>query len=161
MTVVVDGVNATLPTIYATGAASPSDRRAQLRWAASTFTRRVAPSARAPTEGGTGDGNRGPGGADVQIVRPDDVTELTARYAIRTPTGTTVFVENHGPRHAPPEVNERLLRGEAVDPALVYFRCEPRFETDDPGLAWMERQLFIGVGARFPDLVRIDVYQVR
>jgi Protein of unknown function (DUF3237) len=93
-----------------------------------------------------------PGGADVQLVRPDDVTDLTARYLLRTPSGSTVFVENHGLRHAPPE--------EFVDPALVYFRSEPRFETDDPSLAWLERDLFVGVGARFPDTVRIDVYRV-
>ena len=122
--------------------------------------RRIVPITGGVASGPAFTGEILPGGADVQLVRRDDVTDLTARYLIRTAAGTTVFVENHGLRHAPAEVSERLLRGELVDPALVYFRCEPRFETDDPGLAWMERDLFVGVGARFPDTVRLDVYRV-
>ena len=122
--------------------------------------RRIVPITGGEAYGPAFTGQILPGGADVQLVRADDVTDLTARYLIRTPSGTTVFVENHGLRHAPAEVSERLLRGELVDPALVYFRSEPRFETDDPSLAWLERDLFVAVGARFPDTVRIDVYRV-
>jgi hypothetical protein len=57
-------------------------------------------------------------------------------------------------------VYERLNRGEVVDPNLVYFRTTPRIETDDPALEWMEDDLFVASGARYPDRVQIDVYRL-
>ena len=72
-----------------------------------------------------------------------------------------MFIENQGVRHAPTDVMAALDRGERVDPALVYFRSVPRFETDDLSLRWLERDLFVATGARFPDHVRIDVFRVR
>jgi len=101
-----------------------------------------------------------PGGSDVQLTRPDGVAEIAARYIIATDGGGHVFIENTGLRHAPPEVMARLAAGEPVDPALVYFRSVPRFETDDEQLRWLERDHFLATGARFPDRVRIDVYRV-
>jgi Protein of unknown function (DUF3237) len=101
-----------------------------------------------------------PGGADVQILRPDGVTDLVARYTLRLPNGRSVYIENSGVRHAAPEVMQRLNRGEAVNPNEVYFRSSVRFETDDPSLTWLERRSFVGVGGRFPEHVRIDIYRV-
>jgi hypothetical protein len=100
------------------------------------------------------------GGADVQLIRPDGVAEVAARYIITTPRGTHVFLENTGVRHGPPEAMARIVRGEPVDPAEIYFRSVPRFETDDPELRWLERDLFVATGARFPDRVQIDVFHV-
>ena len=76
-------------------------------------------------------------GADWQIVRPDGVTDLQARYGIETDHGTRVLVTSDGLRHGPPEVLAALARGEAVDPSRYYFRTLMRFETADPspGLA--------------------------
>jgi hypothetical protein len=56
-------------------------------------------------------------GADWQIVRPDGVTDLQARYAIETDRGTRILVTSDGLRHGPPEVIAALARGEAVDPS--------------------------------------------
>jgi hypothetical protein len=36
----------------------------------------------------------------------------------------------------------------------------PRFETGAPAYHWLMRALFVGVGARHPDRVEIDVHQV-
>ena len=44
----------------------------------------------------------------------------------------------------------KLLRGEPVDPAQVYFRCNPRFETASPTLRWISERMFVGVGVRHP-----------
>ena len=63
-----------------------------------------------------------PGGADWQIVRADGFTELDTRYTIETDRGQLVYVQNAGMRHAPPDVMQKLLAGQPVDPALVYFR---------------------------------------
>ena len=100
------------------------------------------------------------GGNDVQVIRPDGVAEIEARYIVITDAGMHVFIENIGVRHGSPEAMARIVRGELVDPAEVYFRAVPRFETDDPALAWLERDLFVATGARFPDCVRIDVFRV-
>jgi hypothetical protein len=72
-----------------------------------------------PIRGGTatGPGFEGTierGGSDVQLIRPDGVAEVAARYIITTPKGTHVFNENTGVRHAPPEAMARLVRGEPV-----------------------------------------------
>jgi hypothetical protein len=42
-------------------------------------------------------------------------------------------------RHAAPDVIAKLAAGEAVDPALVYFRTTPTFETSAPELQWLTR----------------------
>jgi Protein of unknown function (DUF3237) len=99
-------------------------------------------------------------GADWQIVRPDGVTDLQARYAIETDRGTRILVTSDGLRHGPPEVIAALARGEAVDPSRYYFRTLMRFETADPTLAWLNRILALGTGAREKLAVRLDVYEV-
>jgi hypothetical protein len=99
-------------------------------------------------------------GADWQIVRPDGVTDLTARYAIETDGGARILVTSDGLRHGPPEVIAALARGEAVDPSRYYFRTLMRFETADPALAWLNRILALGTGAREKLAVRLDVYEV-
>jgi len=95
-----------------------------------------------------------------QIVRDDGVTELDTRYILRTDGGELIDVRNAGIRDATPETVAKLLAGEAVDPALVYLRTVPRFETSAAGLQWLARAIFIGAGERHPDLVVIRVWKV-
>src|SRR5215217_1639873 len=59
-----------------------------------------------------------PGGADWQVKRSDGVSELQARYTVETVDGALVYVRNAGLRHGPPEIMERLARGEDVVPQL-------------------------------------------
>lgn len=101
-----------------------------------------------------------PGGVDYQIIRPGGLADIHARYGIETPSGARVYVENTGIRHGPPEAMEKLRRGEPVDPAVIYFRATPRFETADPALSWMMRSIFVCSGARFPDRVLLRMFEV-
>jgi hypothetical protein len=55
---------------------------------------------------------------------------------------------------------EMLLRGELVDPARVYFRTTPTFETAAPDLQWLTRSVFIGTGERLPSQVLIRFWRV-
>jgi len=108
-----------------------------------------------PILGGTfeGSGIRGrilTGGADWQIVRSDGVAELDTRYTLETDDGKLIYVQNAGIRHASPEVTAKLMKGEPVDPSLVYFRTVPKFETSAPELAWLTRSIFVGTGERYP-----------
>ncbi|HOF32400.1 MAG TPA: DUF3237 family protein, partial [Burkholderiaceae bacterium] len=54
----------------------------------------------------------------------------------------------------------KLVRGEPVDPAAIYFRCAPTFEVSSPALAWLTESLFVGTGARFPDRVEMRFFRV-
>ena len=101
------------------------------------------------------------GGADYQLVRSDNVAELDARYVIRLDDETPVYVTNRALRRASPAVTEQLVRGEAVDPALVYFRCAPSFEVQDGPWRWLAENLFVGTGVRRPDAVEMAFFLVR
>ena len=101
-----------------------------------------------------------PGGADWQIIRSDGAADIKARYTIETDAGALVMVTSEGLRHGPPEVIERLARGDNVDPALYYFRTVMRFETSDPAVDWLNRILALARGQREARAVRLDVYEV-
>ncbi len=101
-----------------------------------------------------------PFGADFQIIRPNELIELEAKYAFETDDGAVVYVENIGIRFGPVELLQNLKRGEPVDPKLIYFRTRPRFETGHPNYQWLMQHLFIGSAARHADRVVIDVHQV-
>ena len=66
------------------------------------------------------------GGADFQLIVNERMARLEARYVLETDAGDRIYVHNDAVRTAAPEVMARLVRGEPVDPANVYFRCAPR-----------------------------------
>jgi Protein of unknown function (DUF3237) len=101
-----------------------------------------------------------PVGADFQVIRPNGLTELEAKYTFELDDGAIVYIENIGIRFGPKELLDRIAKGEAVDPAQIYFRSVPKFETGSDKYRWLMEHLFIGVGARHPDRVEIDVHQV-
>jgi hypothetical protein len=101
-----------------------------------------------------------PGGADYQMMRSDGITDLHARYVIETDDSNLIYVENSGIRYGSPELMEKLRIGEPVDPALIYFRSTPKFETSAPEYEWLMQSLFICSGARFPDRVELRFFRV-
>jgi hypothetical protein len=118
-----------------------------------------------PIEGGTFEGPsiKGTvlnGGADWQVVRADGFAELDTRYMLRTDAGDLIYIQNAGMRHAPPDIQAKLLAGQDVDPSLVYFRTIPTFETSAPNLQWLTRAIFIATGERHPNDVVIRVWRV-
>jgi hypothetical protein len=102
-----------------------------------------------------------PGGADWQVIRSDGVADLDARYTLETGDGALIYVRNRGYRHASPEIMQRLVAGEAVDPSLYYMRTTPSFETGDPRYAWLNRIVCVGTGARRPAAVELEVFEVK
>ncbi len=101
-----------------------------------------------------------PGGADYQLIVSPRLAELDARYVLETDAGDLIYVQNRALRAATPDVTARLLRGEPVDPAQVYFRCSPSFETASPALGWITERLFIGSGVRRPERVEMQFFAV-
>lgn len=101
-----------------------------------------------------------PGGADFQAIVSPTLAQLDARYVLETDAGELIYVCNRAIRVAPADITARLVRGEPVDPALVYFRCAPTFETASASLRWINERMFIGSGTRLPDRVDIDCFSV-
>ena len=122
--------------------------------------RRLIPIRSGTVQGRGWTGRVLPGGADFQLLVNARMAELDARYVIEADGGDLIYVQNHAVRTAPPEVMAQLVRGEPVDPQLVYFRCSPRFETASSSLAWISERLFIGTGARHPNQVVMRFFEV-
>ena len=105
-----------------------------------------------------------PGGADFQIVVSDTCADLDARYLIALDgpehAGQHIFVQNRALRRGSADDIAKLVRGEPVDPAAIYFRCVPTFEVSSPALQWLSESIFVGTGARFPDRVEISLFRV-
>jgi hypothetical protein len=122
--------------------------------------RRVIPILGGTVRGPRLNGRVVPGGADFQLLRPDGVMELEAKYVLEAGNGALIYVVNRGVRHGPADVVEKLMRGEPVDPQLVYFRAAPTFETAAPDYKWMMRSLFVCSGTRLPTQVLLSVYEI-
>ncbi|KQP14045.1 DUF3237 domain-containing protein [Pseudorhodoferax sp. Leaf267] len=116
-------------------------------------TRRVIPIVGGQVRGDGWSARVLPGGADFQLIVHAGYAELDARYVLEADGGDLVYVQNQAVRRGAPELMERIARGEPVDPAQIYFRCQPRFETASTALAWINEHLFVGSGARHPDKV--------
>jgi hypothetical protein len=122
--------------------------------------RRIIPIIGGTVKGDDINGKVCPFGADFQIIRPNELIELEAKYAFETDDGATVYVENKGLRFGPVDLSQKLKRGEPVDPKLIYFRTVPKFETGHEKYRWLMENVFIGSAARHADRVIIDVHQV-
>jgi len=122
--------------------------------------KRVIPITGGTVEGARLHGTIVAGGADWQGIREQGSTSVWARYTLRTDDGTYITITNPGVRRGPPEVIQRLLKGERVDPALYYFRSSPGFEVADGPYAWLRDSVFVCAGAREPERVILDCYAV-
>lgn len=100
-------------------------------------------------------------GADWQTIFGDGLAELDTRYAMQTHDGAVIEIVNYGYRHGPPEVLDAIARGEEVSPDTYYMRTHARLETGDPRYAWVNKTLFVGVGARLKSAVRIKLFAIR
>ena len=77
-----------------------------------------------------------PGGVDSQVIRPDGLVELSARYALQLDDGNCIYIENNGMRRA--------------DSSPVYFATVAHFETYSETYRWLERSVIISYGTRLP-----------
>jgi hypothetical protein len=122
--------------------------------------RRIIPIIGGEVRGEKVNGKVLPFGADFQIIRPNELIDLEAKYAFETDDGAVVYVENRGIRFGPVDLLQKLRRGEAVDPKLIYFRTVPKFETGSEKYRWLMQHIFVASAARHADRVVIDVHMV-
>jgi hypothetical protein len=117
-----------------------------------------------PILGGTFAGKRLRGhvlpGFDDQFVRGDGVLVVQAYYALEIDDGTVVSIVNRGLRRGPPEVMQRLLAGERVDPALYYFRTVTEFSVGAGPHDWLNRSIFVCAAERLASTVILRFFEV-
>ncbi len=101
-----------------------------------------------------------PGGGDWQVIRKRGLSDIEARYFLKAEDGTVIEVHNPGVRVADEATIEKLRIGEPVPQDSYYFRTQPRFRVAEGPHQWLERQVFVARGVRFPDRVIIDFYSV-
>ena len=101
-----------------------------------------------------------PGGGDWQTIANDGLTEVLARYSLKTDDGTVIAIVNAGVRTASPEVIDKLAKGEAVPADAYYFRTAATFTVRAGPHDWLRRKVFVARGIRNPDHVIIDFYRV-
>jgi hypothetical protein len=124
-------------------------------------TRRVFPVA-----GGdfTGERLRGTilpvAGSDLLLTRADGSSQQDVRMILRTDDGALIVMTYRGVRHAPPDVNARIARGEMVTASEYYLRTVPFFETSSPKYAWVNTIVSVGVGERRPNDVVYQVFEI-
>jgi hypothetical protein len=99
-------------------------------------------------------------GGDWILVRADGATQLDVRITLETDDGAPIYMTYRGIRAGPPEVIERLNRGEPVDPSEYYFRTAPWFETGSEKYGWLNRIVCVALGERLPIGPRYRVYQI-
>ena len=111
----------------------------------------------------TGDGWRArvlPDGADFQLIVSDTLTELDARYVLELDGGDLIYVRNRAIRSGPADLMAKIARGEPVDPAAIYFRCAPSFETASRAMRWVNERMFVGTGVREPTRVVLRLFEL-
>jgi Protein of unknown function (DUF3237) len=100
------------------------------------------------------------GGSDWQTVRNDGSMTLNVRLVLKTRDDALIGMTYQGVRHGPPDVVERIERGEVVDPTSYYFRINPSFETAAAKYDWINRVVGVGIGHRSPDGPIYSVFEV-
>ena len=101
-----------------------------------------------------------PGGVDSQVICPNGICELSARYGIKLDDGSSIYIENNGIRTVPDEYVEKVKNGEFIDPNLYYFCTKPEFEVYGESVQWLKKQMFICKATRLPDQVLLNYYVV-
>jgi hypothetical protein len=115
-------------------------------------------------QGGSFEGERLAGevvsGNDWQTVRDDSCTKLDVRLVLRTTDQALIVMSYTVLRAGPPDVMERLDKGEAPDPSSYYFRMSPMFETAARKYDWLNRIISVGIGNRLAEGPVYSIFEV-
>ncbi len=101
-----------------------------------------------------------PGGGDWLLIRSDGVAEMDVKGTVRTDDGYLVYASYTGRIYASPEVWQKVMKNEPVDPSEYYFRCTPYYETSSEKYSWLNRIVAVGVGRLTETGVAIKVYKI-
>jgi len=99
-------------------------------------------------------------GSDLLLVRQDGSSQQDVRLILQPDDGALILMTYRGVRHASPEVNGRIARGEQVARSDYYLRTAPFFETSSPKYAWLNKIVSVAVGERQSDGVKYEVFEI-
>jgi Protein of unknown function (DUF3237) len=98
--------------------------------------------------------------SDLLLLRTDKSYQQDVRLILRTDNGALILMTYRGVRHAAPEVDARIARGDLAAPSDYYLRTAPFFETSSSKYAWLNKIVSIGVGERLVDGVKYEVFEI-
>jgi hypothetical protein len=101
------------------------------------------------------------GGGDWTLFRKDGAAQLDVRATLRTDDGVLIYVSYRGVSIIPPEVRQRIMGGEDVDPAMYYFPTTPYFETASEKYSWLNKLVTVGIGKRTATSVIYSIYAIK
>jgi len=101
-----------------------------------------------------------PGAIDSQIIRPNGICEISARFGVLLSDNTSFYVENNGIRTAPEEYLEKIKQGFILPSELYYFCTIPTFEIYSPKLNWLILRKFICLGKKTITQVELSYYEI-
>jgi len=87
------------------------------------------------------------------------ITEIHARYVLKTDDGDCIGVTNRGLRHRPESVMLRIAAGEWVDPSEYKFRTSPVFAASAARHEWLARGIFVAAGECLPNEMVLLVWE--
>lgn len=99
-------------------------------------------------------------GSDLFLARTDGTFQQDVRLLLVADDGALILMTYRGVRRASKAIDERLARGEAVDPSEYYLRTTPVFETSAPEHAWLNGIVAVAKGARRPGGVEYEVFEI-
>ena len=86
------------------------------------------------------------GGADWLLVGQDGWGRLDVRAQMQMADGAVLYVQYYGLIEMNEAVTIALQNGTSTTFDQQYFRTGPRFESSDPRYAWMQQNVFVGLG---------------
>jgi Protein of unknown function (DUF3237) len=101
------------------------------------------------------------GGGDWLLFRKDGTAQLDVRATLRTDDGVLIYVSYRGVSVIPPNVRQRIMGGQDVDPAQYYFRTTPYFETASEKYSWLNKLVTVGIGKRTKTSVIYSIYAIK
>lgn len=69
--------------------------------------------------------------------------DIHSECLLKTDDGCDILMEMDAFYDVTPDVEERLIRGEKVDPAEYYYKCNVSFHTGTDRYKWLERKVCI------------------
>lgn len=119
-----------------------------------------------PVSGGTFEGERVRGhvhphiGSDLLLTRADGTFQQDVRLLLVTDDQAHILMTYRGVRRTSQAVNDRISRGELVDPSEYYLRIAPFFETSAERYSWLNGIVSVGAGGRTPAGVAYELFEI-
>jgi hypothetical protein len=101
-----------------------------------------------------------PSGGDWLLIGNDGVGRLDVRATFETDDGALIYMQYYGVLVLNEAISASLAEGRATDYGDSYFMTQPRFETGDPGYAWLNSVVAVAEGRVLPSAVEYRVFEV-